>query len=211
MRNALLFSFFVAFAGIPAFAAGGSIGVATSLSAYSINSVPGLGASALQNGALLTTTTSPSDVQLENGARIRLATRSSGAVYSDRLVLQSGAARISNFANYPVQSGDLQIIAASAETQAIVRMSARTVEVASLGGAVNVSDGGVGMTRVASGTKLTFRAANSDKNARANQQNPDRPPPEPEDKHTLLWTLAVVSAAAIVVGSIAAAQGKSPF
>lgn len=218
MRNALMLSLIATLAGIPVYAAGGSIGVATSVASYSINNSLAAGASNVPEGAQLATTTSPSEVRLESGTQLRLATRSSGAVYGDRMVLNRGAVWVAKFADYPVQTRNLTINGGSDDAQAIVRLNGNTVEVASLGGTVMVSDGGAAMTRVAAGTRMNFAVEDAGQAAAQPQTqtqtgaNPNPPPPQPaKDTHTLFWTLVVVSAAAIVIGSIAAAQGKSPF
>ncbi len=141
----------------PAFSAGPSIGVATAVGSYSVDSSSVTGNIDVFDGTQLRTTISPSDVHLANGADVRLATRSAGTLYSDHLQLRDGAVRISNFDNYPVQVRQLQIQADTPGAQAIVRMRARTIEIASIGGTVSVTDGGAMLTRVAAGTSMAFQ------------------------------------------------------
>lgn len=210
MRNALSLFLFAALAGIPVPAVSASIGVATSLATYSINEKPTAGAAELADGAKITTTTAPNEMRLANGTEIRLATRSSGEVYSDHLVLKSGSAWVSRFADYSVHAGNLRVSAESGNAQAVVRLHDKRVEVASLGGPVTVTDGGIGMTRIATGTRMSFQTAQDQTSADASTNKPI-PQPRDENRHALIWTLVTVSAAAIIIGSIAAAQGKSPF
>ncbi len=86
----------------PAFSAGPSIGVATAIGSYSIDSSSVTGNADIFNGTQLRTTISPSDVHLANGADVRLATRSEGTLFSDHLELRDGALRVSKFDSYPV-------------------------------------------------------------------------------------------------------------
>ena len=219
-----------------AFAASPTIGVATALAAFSLDNAQVSGEVNLADGAELRTTTAPSDVRLQNETRLRLATRSAGAIFADRVVLQSGALRVSNFDNYPVEARHLHILADAPGTEAIVRMTEKTVEVASLGGAVRVTDGGAMLTRVAAGTRMSFRdggqntgassgtpGSNKGNNGQNTGANPGQSgataqtgaaPAEKgpiSDKKAILWAAGICAVGAIVVGSIAASQGKSPF
>ncbi len=156
-----------------------------------------------------------------------MATRSSGTVFGDHLILREGAVRLANFAGYPVEVSDLQVEADSPGSAAIVRVTPRTIEVASLGGSVNVTDGGAMLTRVAAGTKMSFQnAGNGGQATPTPAQTGAQPGQQPgqtgaapaptehgplSDKKAILWAAGICAVGAIVVGSIAAAQGKSPF
>ncbi len=205
------------FCAAPAWAATATIGIVSTVGALSVNNASITGNVDVFDGTQLRTTVAPGDVHLESGVDVRLATRSAGTVFGDHMVLREGAVRVSNFDSYPVQVQDLQVQADGPGSAAIVRVTAKTIEVASLGGTVNVTDGGAMLTRVAAGTKMSFQ----------NQTNPPNPgqtgaapattgaaPAEKgpmSDKKAILWAAGVCAVGAIVVGSIAAAQGKSPF
>ena len=224
MKRALVLSLGVAgLLIIPAFAAGPAasapIGFAMGLGVFDVNDAPVSGPVDLANGARLHTTVSPTDIQLENGVIIRLATRSTTMLFGDHVVLDNGAVRMNHFDRYPVQAGGLTIQAEGFDTEAIVRTTPKTIEVASIGGTVRVSDGSM-MTAVAVGTKMAFQNTG----ASANGQNPQTPtqtgaaPAQTQsqkgplsDKKAILWAAGICAVGAIVVGSIAAAQGKSPF
>src|SRR5579875_628656 len=204
----------------PAFSASPSIGVATAIGSYSINDSPVTGETNILDGTELRTTVSPSDVHLANGADVRLATRSATNLYSDHIVLKDGALRMAKFDSYPVHVGELDIEADTPGTEAIIRTRGKAVEVASLGGTVKVTDGGAMLTRVAAGTKMSFQNANPAAQSGASPaqaapaQTGAAPAPERgpiSDKKIFLWTAGICAVGAIVVGSIAAAQGKSPF
>ncbi len=87
----------------PVFAASPAIGVATAVGAFSVNNASVTGNVDVFDGAQLRTTVAPSNVHLENGVDVRLATRSAGTVFGDHMVLREGAVRMANFDSYPVQ------------------------------------------------------------------------------------------------------------
>ncbi len=138
---------------------------------------------------------------------VYLSPGSQGAVYTDHAVLDSGSLRVANFAGYAVDAGQFQIQSDSPSTRAIVRMNARTIEVASLGGDVRVSDGGVMMTRVSSGTHVSFQQSGASP-AQTGAASYKR---LPSDRHVMFWLIGITAAAALAIGLTAAAQGKSPF
>ncbi len=142
------------------------------------------------------------DVVLENGVSLRLEARSTGAIYADHAVLEQGAARVSHFAGYQVRAGDLLIEADAPTSQAVIRVERDSVEVASLGGPVRVSDGGVMLTRVASGSKVSFQSTGAAPGAKSKG---------PSETKVFVWVIIAISAAALAIGLTAAAQGKSPF
>jgi hypothetical protein len=205
----------------PAFSAGPSIGVATAVGSYSVDSSSVTGNVDVFDGTQLRTTISPSDVRLANGADVRLATRSAGMLYSDHLELRDGAVRISSFDSYPVRVRQLQIQADTPGAQAVVRMRAHTVEIASVGGTVSVTDGGAMLTRVAAGTSMAFQNSTTPAAAQSGAAPGQAPAstgaaPAPEqgplsNKKAILWAAGVCAVGGLVVGLIAAHQGKSPF
>jgi hypothetical protein len=192
------------------------IGIAMGTGVFTVNSAPVTGPVDLANGSELHTTVTPSDVRLENGVEMRLATRSSSTLYQDRIVLKDGALKLDHFDGYAVQTRGLTIEADSFATQAIIRTTPKTVEIASIGGTVSVRDSGAMLTRVAAGTKMAFQATGANP-AGAQNQTPAQTGAAPvekgpiSDKKAILWAAGICAVGAIVVGSIAAAQGKSPF
>ena len=156
---------------------------------------------ALSVGAAVRTADLPGNIRLPSGVDVFLSPRSDGTVYSDHVVLDSGAVRLGNFAGYALDAGELQIQAASPASQAVVRMLDRTVEIASLGGSLNVSNGGF-LTRVTAGTRVSFQQSSA---------NPGRVRRDSENHHKLEWIIGGIAVAALVIGLTAAAQGKSPF
>jgi hypothetical protein len=161
--------------------------------------------SAIMEGTQLETAAAPSDVRLENGVNLRLSPRSAGTVFSDHVVLEEGSLRVGHFNGYTVDAGQLQIQATDPGAQAVVRMTNKIVEVASVGGALNVADGGAMLTRVVSGTRVSFQAGRGQQGTRSQHKM------LPSDEKIMLWMILVTGAAALAIGLTAAAQGKSPF
>ena len=200
------------FIGIPAFAGTTPIGVASTIGSVSVNETVVSGTSDLADGSRLQTGAAPTDVHLASGADVRLATRSTGSFFTDHVAIEQGAARVGNFNGLKVNAAQLEITSDEPGSSAVIRMNKKTVEIASLGGSVNVMDGGM-LTRVASGTKLSFQQSGGNP---ADQTTTGAAPAKaphkmPSDEKTFLWVIGVTAVAAIVIGSIAAAQGKSPF
>ena len=192
----------------PGWAASATIGVATAVSTFSVDNSLVTGSANIFDGTEVRTTTAPSDLHLQNGVTVHLATRSAGAVYDDRLTLREGAARLDNFDNYIVEAGQLQIRAETPGTRAVVRLAGNKVEVASIGGTLKVTDGGSMLTRVVAGTKLSFQQTGATPGQTGAAPAEKGPFPE---KKVMFWTATVCIVSAGIVGGIAASQGKSPF
>jgi hypothetical protein len=184
------------------------IGVATAVGTFTVNSASVSGTTSVLDGTEVQTTVAPSEIRLQNGVDVRLATRSAGAVFNDHVVLHEGAVRVGNFGDYSVNASKLEIRADDSRAQAIIRMHKDTVEIASIGGSVQVTDGLSFTTHVLAGTKVAFQQSGA---APAQTGAAPAPKPLPSDTKTLLWVIGVTAVAAIVIGSIAAAQGKSAF
>lgn len=203
----------LAISAVPLFAGSNAIGIATSVGAVSVNELSVTGSTDLADGSRLQTTSAPSEVHLSSGADFRLATRSAGTFYADHVSLEQGAVRIGSFNGLTVNAGQLQIAGDQPGSEAIVRINKKTIEVASLGGDVNVMDSGL-LTRVAAGTKMSFQqqsGASVDQSTTNTGAAPKPAHKMPGDEKTFLWVIGITAVAALVIGLTAAAQGKSPF
>ncbi len=202
----------LAFAAVPLLAGTASIGVATTVGTLSVNQSVISGNTELTDGSRLQTTTAPSEIHLAGGADVRLATRSAGTFFTDHVSLEQGALRVGSFNGLTVNARQLQINSDDTGAQAVVRINKKTIEVASVGGAVNVMDSGM-LTRVAAGTKMSFQQSGGapDQNTATGAAPAPAPNKMPSDEKTFLWAIGITAVAALVIGLTAAAQGKSPF
>ena len=161
------------------------------------------GTGEVSDGSPVHTAVTPDQVNLASGVALRLSPRSNGTVFHDHLVLDQGGVRVENLKEYRVNAGNLQIEAAEPAADAVVRLTDKTVEVASLRGTLNVSDGGAMLTRVAAGTRMSFQTTSQ--NVAPSHRA------MPSDRHVMTWVIGITAAAALAIGLTAAAQGKSPF
>ncbi len=159
--------------------------------------------SAAPGATELRTDGSPRSVELASGVTLQVAPRSTGTLFSDHVVLDSGALRIGHFDRFAVDVRELQLKAQDAATQAVVRLNGDAVEVASVGGPVDVLAGSAMLARVVAGSRMSFRQSGASPGARPRHRS--------SDKHIMLWMIGGTAAAALVIGVTAAAQGKSPF
>jgi hypothetical protein len=206
----LVFGSALAIFAAPLFAVNPSIGVATTIGTVSVNQTVVSGNADLSDGARLETSSVPTEIHMTTGTDLRLGTRSSGSFFSNHVLLDQGALRVSNFNGISVNAAQLQITGDEAGSQAIVRMNRKTVEIASLGGAVTVMDSGM-LTRVAAGTKMSFQQTGAQPASQTGAAAAPVKGKMPGDVKTAYWTIGIVSVAGLVVGLIAANQGKSPF
>ena len=187
-----------------------SIGVANAGGSFSLNSSIVQGSASLPDGAELETTSTPSEVHLQNGTDVRLSSKSAGTVFADHAILERGSMRVEKFDQYPVDVRQLQIQGDTPAAEAVVRLKGNTVEVASLGGSVRVGDGAALLTHVAAGTRMSFQNSATQSGAQSGAAS-GQPPKVASDTHVLLWFIAATAGAAIVIGTIAGVKGKNPF
>jgi hypothetical protein len=181
-----------------------------------VNQAAVSGPTNLSDGSSLETTTTPTEIHLAIGADVRLATRSAGTFYADHVQLNQGALRVSNFGGLKVNASQLEIGSDDPGAQAVIRFKRNNIEIASVGGAVNVMDSGM-LTRVAAGTKMSFQQSGAGTNPQAQPANTGAATAAPKtgkmpgDEKTFIWVIGITAVAALVVGLTAAKQGKSPF
>jgi hypothetical protein len=134
------------------------IGVASAFGSFAVNSSQVSGNSNLYNGSQISTTGSTSQVFLQGGPSVMLATNTGATVYNDHLVLTQGSVRVDNMNKYDVQALGYRIASDEPNAQAAVRLREGAVEVASMSGAVRVFDpAGAMLTRVGAGTASSFK------------------------------------------------------
>ena len=141
------------------FAVQPTIGIATAVGTFIVNSNRVDGNANLFEGSELKTGKASSRVFLQNGAALTLGIDSAGTIYRDHLVLQQGATKVDNMNGYSVHASDYRIEQGQSASQAVVRLDEDMVEVAALAGSLNVLDKkGALLTHIGSGTASAFQA-----------------------------------------------------
>ncbi len=149
-----------------AFAAAPAIGVASAFGSFSVNGAQVNGNSNLNNGSEISTGRTASQIFLEGGPSVMLATNTGATVYNDHLVLSQGAVRVDNMTKYDVQAKGYRIAADEPNSQAAIRLNEGSVEVASMSGVVKVFDAnGAMLTRIGAGTASSFKPGQTGANA----------------------------------------------
>ena len=141
-----------------ALAATPAIGVASAYGSFTVNSAQVSGNSNIYDGSQINTGKSPSQIFLQGGSNMMLATNTGATLYNDHLVLSQGAVRVDNMDKYDVKAMGYRISPDAPGTQAAVRLNEGAVEVASMSGAVKVFDSnGAMLTRIGAGTASAFK------------------------------------------------------
>jgi ferric-dicitrate binding protein FerR (iron transport regulator) len=141
-----------------AFAATPAIGVASALGSFSVNSAQVSGNANVFDGSQVRTDKAASQILLQNGSSLTLATNTAATVYNDHLVIREGAARVDDMSNYSVQGLGYRVVADEPGSQTAVRLDNGAFEVASMSGAVKVFDSkGAMLTRIGAGTASSFK------------------------------------------------------
>ena len=139
-----------------AFAASPTIGVATAVGTFKVNSSEVEGNANVLEGAEIRTTNAPSQVFLQSGSSVTLGLNSVGVLYRDHLVLEEGATKVENMTGYTIQAASYRV-QGEPRSQAVVRFEGNEVQIASLAGFLNVSSNhGALLTRVGAGTASAF-------------------------------------------------------
>jgi len=145
---------FLASAGLMPAATPG-IGIAMSQGNIFIDSSPTAGNATIFNGSTLETQSAGSQVRLNGGAQLRLASDSRGTVFSDHVDLQKGSA---NIKGYSANANGLNVRADGKASAAISMRDQGVVEVAAFTGNVHVFDAaGFNIANLAPGRALDLR------------------------------------------------------
>ena len=147
-----------AMSAVSAFATTPTIGVASASGSFTVNSAQVSGNANLFDGSQVRTDKAASQLFLQDGASVLLATNTAATIYKDKLVLSEGAARIDNMSKLNVEAAGFRVVPDDATSQAAVRMNDGTVEVASMSGAVKVfNKEGAMLTHIGAGTASAFK------------------------------------------------------
>ncbi len=135
-----------------------TIGIATAVGSFVVNSNRVDGNANLFDGSDVKTGKASSQVFLQNGAALTLGIDSAGTIYRDHLLLQQGATKVDNMNGYSVHASDYRIEQGQPASQAVVRLDGDMVEVAALAGSLNVLDKkGALLTHIGAGTASAFQ------------------------------------------------------
>jgi hypothetical protein len=139
-----------------------TIGIASAVGTFIVNSNRVDGNANLFEGSEIKTGKASSQVFLQNGAALTLGIDSAGTIYRDHLRLQQGATKIDNMNGYSVHASDYRIEQSEPASQAVVRLDGDMVEIAALTGSLNVfGKTGSLLTHVGSGTATAFQTGGS--------------------------------------------------
>lgn len=135
-----------------------TIGIASAVGTFMVNSNEVEGNSNLFEGSEIRTGKASSQIFLQNGATLTLGIDSAGTIYRDHLLLQGGATKVDNMNGYSIHAATYRIEQGQAASQAVVRLDGDTLEVAALAGSLNVFDRkGALLTHIGSGTASAFQ------------------------------------------------------
>ena len=132
------------------------IGVAMSEGNILINSSSAAGNATIFDGSTLETRATVSQIRLNDGAQMRLASESKATVYKDHIELQKGSA---NITGYTANASGLSIRANGKASASVSMRDQGVVEVAALMGDVHVFNAaGFNVANLAPGRALDLRA-----------------------------------------------------
>jgi hypothetical protein len=133
----------------------GAIGLATTQGVFVVDNAEVRGNAALVDGSLVQTRDDPSQMTLRSGARVDLATESSGRIYRDHVVLERGTGKVRGV---PVTVNGMRIVPQehSAMIQVSTDGSKRFAVGATNGGASVLNSHGVLIAQVTRGEAMSF-------------------------------------------------------
>jgi hypothetical protein len=158
-ENSLKLCFIFLLSSAGCFAVQPTIGIATAVGTFVVNSNRVDGNANLFDGSEVKTGKASSQVFIQNGAALTLGIDSAGTIYRDHLSLHQGATKVDNMNGYSIHASDYRIEQGQPASQAVVRLDGDMVEVAALAGSLNVFDKkGALLTHIGSGTASAFQA-----------------------------------------------------
>ena len=135
-----------------------AIGTVVAAGNFQLDDAKVSGNATLFDGTTIQTGAAPSEVRLNNGARMSLAAGARGRVYQDRLLPERGESRIQAGGGYLVQARSLRILSEGASSSGRIALAGRSkVRVAALEGALRVTNSeGILVARVRPGAPIEF-------------------------------------------------------
>jgi hypothetical protein len=135
------------------------IGMVNADGSFSIDNARVFRHATLFEGNIVETAQASSTLDLTGGARVQLAAASKGRVFRDHLVLERGVSQVQG-ANYIIEALALRVAPAAPDASAkVTRLATDRIEVASLAGAVRVTNSeGIMLADLEAGRVLEFTA-----------------------------------------------------
>jgi len=134
-----------------------AIGVATGFQELTVNKAHVRGNATLFEGNTFATGPDGARISLDGGTSLRLGSLSKGAIYRDRLELQSGAGEIRSAGGYRVDALSLHVRGAASGSVARVLVTGNHLRVGALSGSLQVLNGhGLLLATVAEGSATEF-------------------------------------------------------
>jgi len=142
----------------PVLAASTAIGLAVAKGGFQVDRAQVWGSSSLFEGNTVQTTVTGSQIQVNGGADVRLASDTRVKVYRSKMVLEEGFMEVRAANGFAVEARSLAITPKAREGVTRIKLQgARKVTVAALSGSVEVKNGsGVLVARVGAGMSLDF-------------------------------------------------------
>ena len=135
-----------------------AIGTVVAAGNFQLDDAKVSGNATLFEGTTIQTGAAPSEVRLNNGARMSLGAGARGRVYQDRLLLERGESQIQAGGGYLVQARSLKILSEGGASSARIALAGQSkVQVAALTGALRVTNSkGILVARVMPGAAIEF-------------------------------------------------------
>ena len=135
-----------------------AIGTVVAAGNFQLDDAKVSGNATLFDGTTIQTGAAPSEVRLNNGARMSLGAGARGRVYQDRLLLERGESQIQAGGGYLVQARSLRILSEGAASSGRIALAGQSkVRVAALAGALRVTNSkGILVARVMPGAPIEF-------------------------------------------------------
>ena len=133
------------------------IGMINARGSFQVDHARVVGNATLFDGTIVETGKVEGDLQLNTGARMKLASDSRGRVFRDHLVLERGSGQLQG-TGYGIEARSLRVLGDDPNTAARVALSGTTrVQVAALHGSLHVTNAqGLLVANLAPGTALEF-------------------------------------------------------
>ncbi|HEX4164236.1 MAG TPA: hypothetical protein VHZ55_02075 [Bryobacteraceae bacterium] len=187
-----------------------TIGIASAVGSFIVNSNHVDGNANLFDGSEVKTGKASSQIFLQSGASLTLGIDSAGTIYRDHLLLQQGATKVDNLNGFSVHAGSFRIEQSQPASQAVVRLSEDTVEVAALAGSLDVFNRkGSLLTHIGTGTASAFQSGAGGGSNNGGQNGP-QPNNNNRSKYTTATALLLAATLAGLGLAVAAIVQPSP-